>query len=95
MRGDVSVISPKYYEINNTYLSSYDPKKLTKCIRHLDKNNLYCYFTSTSLATGRFKQLDPIKFNLDKHDDDSSRGCVLEVDLEYPKELYEFPNDYL
>ena len=28
------------------------------------------------------KWLDPAKFNLDKCDDNSWRGCILEVDLE-------------
>ena len=33
---------------------------------------------------GEFKWLDPAKFNLDKYDDDSLRGWILEVDLGYP-----------
>ena len=28
-------------------------------------------------------------FSLDKYDDNKSRGCVLEIDLEYNKELHE------
>ena len=31
-----------------------------------------------------FKWLDPAKFDLDKYDDESMRGCVI-VDFEYPK----------
>ena len=34
--------------------------------------------------------MDTAKFNLYKHDDNSLRGCVLEVDLEYLQELHEF-----
>ena len=53
---------------------------------------------SRSLQTGgsykQFKQLYPEKFNLDKYDDDSLRGCVLEVNLEYSKELHKLHNDY-
>ena len=37
---------------------------------------------------GGFKWLDPATFNLDEYDDNSSRGCVLKVDLGYPKELH-------
>ena len=29
-----------------------------------------------------------------KYTNNSSKGCVLEVDLEYPKELRELHNDY-
>ena len=32
---------------------------------------------------------------MDKYTSSSSKGCVLEVDLEYPKELRELHNDYL
>ena len=46
---------------------------------------------SKSLLTGEFKWLDPGKFNLDKYDDNNSRGCYLEVRLE---ELHELHNDY-
>ena len=49
---------------------------------------------SKFLPTGGFKWLDPAKFNLNKYDNNSSRDCILEVDLEYPKELNELRNDY-
>ena len=49
---------------------------------------------SKSLPSGGFKWLDPAKFSLNKYDDDSLRDCILEVDLEYPKELNELHNDY-
>ena len=31
------------------------------------------------------KWIDPKEFGLNKYTSDSSKGCVLEVDLEYPK----------
>ena len=46
-------------------------------ITYLDKTSLYGYVMSKPLPTVRFKWLDPAKFNLDKYDDDSLRGCVL------------------
>ena len=33
--------------------------------------------------------------DLNKYTSNSLKGCVLEVDLEYPKELHELQNDYL
>ena len=33
-------------------------------------------------------------FDLNKYSSNSSKGCVLEVDHEYPKELRELHNDY-
>ena len=38
--------------------------------------------------------MDSAKLNWDKYDDTSLRGCVLEVDLEYPKVLHKLHNDY-
>ena len=39
-----------------------------------------------------FKWIDPKEFDLNKYTSNSSKGCVLEVDLEYPKELRELHN---
>ena len=43
---------------------------------------------SKILPTSRFKWLRPKNFDLNKYTNNNSKGCVLEVDLEYPKELY-------
>ena len=45
------------------------------------------------LPTSGFKWIDPKEFDLNKYTSSSSKGCVLEGDLEYPKELREFHND--
>ena len=34
-----------------------------------------------------FQQVDSNEFDMNKYTGDSSKGCVLEVALEYPKEL--------
>ena len=44
--------------------------------------------------TSEFKWIDPKYFDLNKYISHSSKGCALEVDLEYPKELRELCNDY-
>ena len=49
---------------------------------------------SRFLSTSRFKWIDPKEFDLIKYTSNSSKGCVLEVGLEYPKELHEVHNDY-
>ena len=38
--------------------------------------------------------IDPEEFDLNKYTSNSSKGCVLEVDLEYPEELRELHNGY-
>ena len=46
------------------------------------------------LPTSVFKWIDPKEFNLNKYTSNSSKGHVLEVDLEFSKELRELHNDY-
>ena len=47
------------------------------------------------LTTGGFKWIDPKEFDSNKCNNNSSKSCVLEVDLEYPEDLHEFHDDYL
>ena len=49
---------------------------------------------SKFLPTCGFKWIDPKDLYLNKYINNSLKGCVLEVDLEYPKELHELHNDY-
>ena len=49
---------------------------------------------SKLLPKSGFKWINPEDFDLNKYASNSSKGCVLEVDLEYPKELRELHNDY-
>ena len=44
--------------------------------------------------TSGFKWIDYKEFDLNKYTRNSSKGCVIEVDLEYPKQLRELHNDY-
>ena len=92
-RGGVSYISNRYSKANNKYLKSYDPKQESKHIIYLDANNLYGYAMSKFLPTSHFKWIDPKEFDLNKYNSNSSKGCVLEADLEYPKELRELHNN--
>ena len=45
--------------------------------------------------TNGIKWIDPEEFDLNKYTNNSSRGYVLQVDLENPKELQKLHNDYL
>ena len=54
---------------------------------------MYGYTRSKFLPTSRFKKKDPKDFDLNKCTSNTSKGCALEVDLEYPKELQELYND--
>ena len=97
LRGGISYIANRYGKANNKYMEEYDEKAPLKYIMYLDANNLYGWAMSQYLPTGGFrwmtqKQID--KTNLAKYKEDSKKGLILEVDLEYPEELHKLHNDY-
>ena len=57
-------------------------------------NNLYDYAISKFPPISAFKFIDPKEFDLNEYTSNSSKECVLEVDLEYPNELPELCSDY-
>ena len=97
MRGGISYIANRYGKANNKYMSEYDEKEPSKYIMYLDANNLYGWAMSQYLPTGGFKWLTEKqinKINLAQYNEDSNKGLLIEVDLEYPKELHDLHNDY-
>ena len=94
MRDGVSHISERYSKANKKYLKSCGSKQESKHIIYLDPNNLYGYAMSKFLSTGKFKWIDPKEFDMTKYTCNSSKGCVLKLDLEYPKASRELHNEY-
>ena len=97
MRGGISYIANRYGKANNKYMREYDEKAPSKYIMYLDANNLYGWAMSQYLPTGGFKWMTDKQINnidLAKYNENSEKGLILEVDLEYPKELHELHNDY-
>ena len=81
------IYSLRKVQANNKYLKSYDPKQESKNIIYLDPNNLYGYAMTKFFLTSGLKCIDPKDFDSNKYTSNSSKGCVLRIDLEYPKEL--------
>ena len=94
MRGGISYIANRYGKGNNKYIENYNPEEAPKYIMYLDANNLYGWAMSQYLPTGGFKWLNEEEVDLSKFDDESEKGLILEVDLEYPEELHNLHNDY-
>ena len=94
MRGGISYIANRYGKANNKYMKNYNPEEVSKHIMYLDANNLYGWAMSQHLPTGGFKWLMEEEVNLFKYNDESEKGLILEVDLEYPEELHDLHNDY-
>ena len=97
MRGGISYIANRYGKANNKYMREYDDKAPSKYIMYLDANNLYGWAMSQYLPTGGFKWMTDKQINkidLAKYNENSEKGLIIEVDLEYPKELHNLHNDY-
>ena len=71
----------------------YDLKQESRHVIYLETNNLCGYAMPKFLPTSGFKCIDPKEFDLSKYTSNSSRGRVLKVDFEYPKELRELQNE--
>ena len=69
-------------------------KNKNQNIIYLHANNSYGYEMFKFLPTTEFIWIDPREFDLNKYTRNSSKGCILEFDLEYPKQLQELHNDY-
>ena len=83
------MICKSYPEANNKLLKSYNSNKPTTHIIYLNANNLYEHSMIQLLPTEILDWVNPNDFKLDNHSNDKSRGCFLEVDLDYPDELHD------
>ena len=90
IRGGISMISNRYGKANNKYMGEkYDPMIPSKYLAYLDANNLYGWAMMKPLPVGDFKWME--EKELENWED---IPCILEVDLEYPKDLHDLHNDY-
>ena len=94
MRGGISYIANRYGSANNKYMRNHKKNEDSKYIMFLDANNLYGWAMSQSLPTGGFIWKDINELQLNSYTEGSEKGLLLEVDLEYPKELHNLHNDY-
>ncbi len=89
IRGRISTITKRYAKANNKYTKGYDKNQTSVYIPYLDANNLYGWAMSEPQPHKNFKWM-----NADELENWLSKPCILEVDLEYPKELHDKHNEY-
>ena len=88
IRGGVSMISTRYTKANNKCMNDLNLEEESKFIQYLDANNLYGWAMSQSLPVSNFKWMT------ESHLENWREiPCILEVDLEYPKEFHNLHND--
>ena len=77
-------------------MKNYDKNNESSYLKYLDANNLYGWAMSQELPINGFKWVKNLsKFNEDfiKKYENSNTGYLLEVDLEYPKTLFNSHKD--
>ena len=95
MREGARYIAYRYAKANIKYMSTCDKTKPSNYIMYLDANNLYGWAMSQLLPIGVLRwEEDPNNIDYDDYLEDSDRGLVLEVDLEYPERLHWEHNGY-
>ena len=86
----------RYAKANNRYMKKYDRRPESSDVEYLDANNFYRWAMSQKLPVNGFKLVKNLsKFNEDfmkKYDEDSDTGYFFEVDVEYPKTLFNSHN---
>ena len=89
IRGGVVHVIHKYAKANNKYMKKYDKNKESSYLIDLDASNLYEWAMSQNVPVTSFKWKKNVsKFEEDfikNYDEDSNKGYILEVDIEYPK----------
>ena len=97
IRGGICHAIHKYAKANNKYVKSYDEKEESSFLAYLGANNLYGFAMSEPLPVNGFEWMEDLsKIDEDfikNYDKDSDKGYILEVDIEYPKNLHDLHTD--
>ena len=93
IRGGMCHAIHLYAKANNKNMQDFDPDKESSYLMHLDVNNLYGWAMSQKLSMDAFElRKDLFRFGED-YDKDSDKGYILEVDVDYHKELQKEHSD--
>ena len=95
IRGGISHAVHQYAKANKECMKNYDKSKESSYIQYLDANNLYGAAMSEKLPINGFKWVNDISGINEKSYDNknSDKGCILEVDVDYPSKLHKLHSD--
>ena len=96
-RGGICQAIHRYAKANNKYMKNYDKDIISSYLMYLDANNLYGWAVSQKLPLNGFKWVE--KSRLSRFNEifiknyNGNKGYFLEVDVDYPKELFNLHKD--
>ena len=89
IRGGICQATHRYAKANNKYMKNYGKKIESSYLVYLDANNLHGWAMSQKLPVNGFKWVGHLsKFNdrfIENYNENSDKGYILEVDVEYPE----------
>ena len=97
--GGICQATYRHAKANNKYMKNYSKNIKSLYIEYLDANNLYEWTMSQKLPVNDFKRIKKeklSKFNEDfikNYDENGNIGYFVEVDIDYPKELFNLHKD--
>ena len=96
-RGGMCQATYRYAKANNKYMKNHDKNKESTYLEHLDANNLYGWAICKKLPVSDFEWVDDLLIFIEdfikNYDKNSDKGYILEVDVEYPKDLHKLHSD--
>ena len=97
IRGGICHATLRYAKANNKYMKDYNKDEEESFLQYKDANNLYGFAMSEPLpADGVEWMKDLSKIDEDfikNYDENSDKGYILEVNVEYSKNLHDLHSD--
>ena len=93
IRGEMCQSTHRYAKANNKYMKNYDKSIESSHLTYLDANNLYGWAMSQKLPVNGFMWYNDYLSDFSEdfiknYDENRGEGYFLEVDMEYPKQLF-------
>ena len=96
-RGGICQAIHSHAKVNNKYTKNYDKDIRSSYLAYLDANNLYGWAMSQTLPVNGFKWVEKLsRINerfIKNYNENSDIGYFLEVDIDYPTELFNLHKD--
>ena len=97
IRGGICQAIHRHAKANNKYMKNYNKDIILTYLMYLHANNLYGWAMSQKLPINGFKWVEKLsRFNerfIKNYNENSDIGYFLEVDIDYPKELFNLHKD--
>ena len=87
----------KYAKANSKYMKDYNKDEKESFLQYNDANNIYGFTMSEPLPVDGFEWMEDLsKIDEDfikNYDENCDKGYIIEVDVEYPKNLHDWHSD--